>query len=301
MINIEKLTEMCKKLQCVLKLECSLKDYTTFKIGGKCSVLIDVNSVESVKELLTYFKSENIRYAVIGRGSNIIASDDGFDGVILHFGNSMADISVDGMCIKAGAGASLAAVCTEAQKNGLTGMENLYGIPGTVGGGLYMNAGAYGCEMKDVVAAAEYIDENIKLCTVSAENMSLSYRHSVFSENNSIITSVIFDLKKGNPDTIKEAMTECMKKRISKQPLEYPSAGRTFKRPDGSYASLLIEQCGLKGMSVGGAKISEKHSGFVINTGSATYSDVIELCENVKNIVREKKGYVLELEPVILK
>lgn len=301
MINAKELTEICKRLQCTLKFECSLKDYTTFKIGGKCSALIDVNSAESVKELLIYLKSENIKYAVIGRGSNIIASDNGFDGVIIHFGNSMADISVDGTQITAGAGASLASVCTEAQKHGLTGMENLYGIPGTVGGGLYMNAGAYGSEMKDVVASAEYIDENIELSTVSVENMDLSYRHSFFSENDSIITSVVFKLKKNEPDAIKEAMTECMKKRVSKQPLEYPSAGSTFKRPAGSYASLLIEQCGLKGMSVGGAKVSEKHSGFVINTGSATCSDVIELCENVKNIVKEKTGYVLELEPIILK
>jgi UDP-N-acetylmuramate dehydrogenase len=179
-------------------------------------------------------------------------------------------------------------------------MENLYGIPGTVGGGLFMNAGAYGSEMKDVAVSAEYVDENGEIRTMSAKDMELSYRHSIFSEKNYIITAVTFELKKGDSEKIKAAMTECMKKRTSKQPLEYPSAGSTFKRPEGSYASLLIEQCGLKGMAVGGAEVSTKHSGFVINKGGATCEDVLELCRRVKEIVLEKTGYSLELEPVIL-
>lgn len=164
-----------------------------------------------------------------------------------------------------------------------------------------MNAGAYGSEMKDIVVSAEYIDEDFNVRTINSEDMELSYRHSFFSGKKFVITSVAMKLEKGDPDAIKVAMNECMQKRTSKQPLEYPSAGSTFKRPEGSYASLLIEQCGLKGKSVGGAMVSPKHSGFVVNTGGATCADVLELCGQVKEIVLEKTGYLLELEPVILK
>lgn len=301
MINIIELTEICKKLNCKCSVSCSLKDYTTFKIGGECCVLIDVVSSEAASELVKYLRKNNFKYNIIGRGSNILAADEGYDGVILHFGNAISDVKINGNTIIAGAGASLAEICKKAQQAGLSGMENLYGIPGSVGGGLYMNAGAYGSEMKDVVVSAEYIDENGEPCNISVDDMKLSYRHSIFSERNCIITSVKFVLAESNPDDIKEAMAECMKKRVSKQPLEYPSAGSTFKRPEGSYASLLIEQCGLKGMSVGGAQVSEKHSGFVINTGGATCADVLELCQKVKDVVKEKTGYILELEPIIIK
>jgi len=180
-------------------------------------------------------------------------------------------------------------------------MENLFGIPGTVGGALYMNAGAYGSEMADIVVSAEYIDENGDIQEISAKDMELSYRHSIFSGSEKVITSVTMELSKGDSAEIRSAMNECMKKRSDKQPLDHPSAGSIFKRPQGSYASLLVEQCGLKGMSCGGAIVSEKHSGFIVNKGYATCSDVLELCEKVKEIVQEKTGYVLELEPVILK
>ena len=164
-----------------------------------------------------------------------------------------------------------------------------------------MNAGAYGSEMKDVVLSAEYIDENCRIRSIFAKDMELSYRHSVFSGTSNVITSVTMQLTEGDPAEIKARMNECMSKRSSKQPLEYPSAGSTFKRPEGSYASLLIEQCGLKGFSCGGAMVSEKHSGFVINKGYATCADVLELCEKVKAEVKEKTGYQLELEPIILR
>lgn len=301
MINISGLSELCEKLGCDIRQECSLKDHTTFRLGGNCRALINVNSAESAAELIKYFRTEKIKYTVIGRGSNIIASDDGYDGVILHFGSSFSEIVIDGTTVKCDAGALLASVCMQACKNGLGGMENLYGIPGTVGGALYMNAGAYGSEMKDVVISAEYIDENGDIRAVSADEMELSYRHSIFSGRDLVIVSVTMKLSQGEPSEIKAAMDECMNKRSSKQPLEYPSAGSTFKRPEGSYASLLIEQCGLKGFTVGGAQVSEKHSGFVINKGGATCSDVLQLCEEVKRVVLEKSGYILELEPIILK
>lgn len=301
MVNIHDLTELCNKHGCKIYSKCSLKDYTTFKIGGECAVLIDVNSGEAAAELVKYIRSGGIKYDVIGRGSNILAADEGYNGVLLHFGNDFSEITVDGNRITAESGASLASVCIKAQQSGLSGMENLYGIPGSVGGGLFMNAGAYGSEMKDVVVSAEYIDESGEIHSVKLDDMELGYRRSIFSFRSCIITSVVFELKEGDPEKIKEDMTACMKKRHDKQPLEYPSAGSTFKRPEGSYASLLIEQCGLKGMTVGGAQVSEKHSGFVINTGNASCADVLELCGKVKETVLAKTGYSLELEPVILK
>lgn len=301
MININELTELCNRFNCKLIAEANLSEYTTFKFGGNCRALININSAESMAEILQYIRKNNIKYAVIGRGSNIIASDEGFDGVILHFGNDFSGISINGIYITAQSGAMLSSVCRKAQESGLSGMENLFGIPGTVGGALYMNAGAYGSEMKDIVVSAEYIDENGDIQMISSENMNLSYRHSIFAENNFIIISVTLNLRYGDCDAVKSAMNECMQKRIAKQPLEYASAGSTFKRPQGSYASMLIEQCGLKGLSVGGAEVSTKHSGFVINKGGATCADVLELCEKVRSIVKENTGYILELEPVILK
>ena len=300
MINISELSALCDKLECRITPECSLSEYITFRFGGPCRALISVNSAASAAELIKYMKSQDIRYGILGRGSNVLVSDNGFEGVILHFGSDFSNMEIKGNTIRCDAGALLASACVRAQQLGLTGMENLFGIPGTIGGALYMNAGAYGSEMKDVVVSAEYIDENCNICTIDKDSMELSYRRSVFSGTDKVITSVTLELKNGDSDAIKAAMAECMNKRSSKQPLEYPSAGSTFKRPEGSYASLLIEQCGLKGLTCGGAMVSEKHSGFVINKGYATCADVLELCEKVKTIVKEKTGYILELEPVIL-
>lgn len=301
MINIAELTKLCEELGCRITPECSLSEYITFRFGGPCRALVSVNSVESAAKLIEYMKTNGIKYGILGRGSNVLAADEGFDGVILLFGSDFSQIEVKGNTIRCDAGASLASACVHAQQNGLSGMENLFGIPGTVGGALYMNAGAYGSEMKDVVISAEYIDENCRIRSISAKDMELSYRHSVFSGTSNVITSVTMQLTEGDPAEIKARMNECMSKRSSKQPLEYPSAGSTFKRPEGSYASLLIEQCGLKGFSRGGAMVSEKHSGFVINKGYATCADVLELCEKVKAEVKEKTGYQLELEPIILR
>ena len=301
MINIDELTELCGELGCRITPECSLSEYVTFRFGGPCRALISINSAGSAASIIKYLNAHSIRYGIIGRGSNIIASDEGFDGVILLFGSDFALIEIEGDTIKCQAGALLASACVHAQQSGLTGMENLFGIPGTVGGALFMNAGAYGSEMKDIVVSAEYIDEKCEIKKIDAADMRLSYRHSIFADSKCVVTSVTMKLKKGDPDAIKAAMTECMSKRSSKQPLEYPSAGSTFKRPEGSYASLLIDQCGLKGLTCGGAMVSEKHSGFVINKGYATCSDVLELCGKVQRIVKEKTGYVLELEPVILR
>lgn len=301
MSYMNELTSLCGELGCRIIPDCPLSEYVTFRFGGSCRALISINSAASAAELMKYLKNNDVKYGIIGRGSNIIVPDEGFDGVVLMLGGDFAGIEIDGNIIKCDAGALLAAACVHAQQNSLTGMENLFGIPGTVGGALYMNAGAYGSEMSDIVVSAEYIDADGELKTISKDEMKLSYRHSVFAEKEAMITSITMQLAPGESDEIKAAMNECMGKRSSKQPLDYPSAGSTFKRPEGSYASLLIDQCGLKGMTCGGAMVSEKHSGFVINKGFATCSDVLTLCEQVRDIVYEKTGYQLELEPVILK
>lgn len=300
MIEISELTALCGELGCKIIPEAPLSDYITFRFGGPCRALVSVNSADSAAKLIGFLREKEIKYGILGRGSNVLVPDEGFDGVILLFGSDFSNIDVNGNTLRCDAGALLASVCVRAQQLGLSGMENLFGIPGTVGGALYMNAGAYGSEMKDIVVSAEYIDENCNIRTILRDDMELSYRHSFFSGNSRVITSVTVELVQGKAEDIKSAMSECMAKRSSKQPLEYPSAGSTFKRPEGNYASLLIEQCGLKGLTCGGAMVSEKHSGFVINKGYASCSDVLELCEKVKTIVNEKTGYSLELEPVIL-
>lgn len=302
MSYINELKEICRKYGSRITENCDLSEYVTFRFGGPCCALISINSAEAAAELIKFLHSRDIKYAVLGRGSNIIVADEGFDGVVLCLsGGDFANTEISGNTIKCDAGALLASVCVLAQNNSLTGMENLYGIPGTIGGALYMNAGAYGSEMKDIVVSAEYIDAQGQLHIINTDKMELSYRHSIFSGTDKIITSVTISLKNGNSEEIRAAMQDCMRKRISKQPLEFPSAGSTFKRPEGSYASMLIDQCGLKGMSVGGAEVSRKHSGFVINKGGATCKDVLDLCKKVREIVLEKTGYLLELEPIILK
>jgi len=300
MSDLKELEKLCEKLECKFTPDCILKEYTTFKIGGSCKALISVNSTESVSALVKYLNENKMRYTVIGRGSNLIVSDDGYDGIVLFFGQDFAYTAISGNTIECEAGTLLASACVFAQQHSLCGMENLFGIPGTVGGAVYMNAGAYGSEMKDVVRSAEYVDSNGDIHSVTFKADDFSYRKSIFTNTKNIITSVSISLEQGDSEKIREKMNECMAKRAEKQPLEYPSAGSTFKRPEGSYASLLIDQCGLKGMTCGGAMVSEKHSGFVINKGFATCRDVIELCGKVSEIVEEKTGYVLEMEPVIL-
>lgn len=301
MINIDELTCLCGDLGCRIMPECSLSEYVTFRFGGPCRALVSINSAASAARLLKYLRDKNVNYGIIGRGSNVIVADEGFNGVVLLFGSDFANIQTDGTRLRCEAGALLASACVHAQQSGLSGMENLFGIPGTLGGAVYMNAGAYGSEMKDIVESVEYLDDNCELRTIGADELEFGYRHSFFSGKNYVVTGTTLSLKEGDPDAIKQAMSDCMAKRSSKQPLEYPSAGSIFKRPNGSYASLLVDQCGLKGLTVGGAMVSEKHSGFIINKGYATCADVLELCSRIQKTVKEKTGFELELEPVILK
>lgn len=274
--------------------------YTSFKIGGECDILIEVNGTDLLCELIKLCRKEKIKYYIIGKGSNLLISDKGLRGVVIHLGNDFSDISVNGEYITCNAGASLVSVCRKALERELTGLEFAYGIPGSVGGALFMNAGAYGGEMKNIAYSCKYIDLDGNLREMEAEDMLLSYRHSVFFENGGCIAEVTLKLDKGDKDAISARMNELIAKRKEKQPLEYPSAGSTFKRPEGDYAARLIDLCGLKGYTVGGAMVSEKHSGFVINTGNATFSDVTKIIDDIRCTVRIEKGVTLVPEVQIL-
>ncbi len=297
----EQLQRICEEYGCTLQTDVPLSRHTTFRIGGTADYWAEITSVQGLHALLQFCRANAVPYFILGKGSNILASDEGYCGLILHIGNAFSQINISGTTIVCQSGASLAGAARSALQHSLTGMEALCGIPGTIGGALYMNAGAYGSEMKDVVRSCEYIDTDGNLRTMTLEEMALSYRHSIFCENGGIIVSVTMELQEGDPAAIEARMEELLAQRKAKQPLEFPSAGSTFKRPEGSYASLLIDQCGLKGMSVGGAQVSQKHCGFVINTGDATCADVLTLCDQVRDIVEKEKGFTLELEPIVLK
>lgn len=278
-----------------------LKNHTTFKIGGNAEYFAVPKSESEISLILKYARTYNKRVTVIGNGSNMLVTDKDIDGVFIYIGDKMSDISlVDETTVRCQSGALLSRVCKFALENSLTGMEASYGIPGSVGGGLYMNAGAYGTEMKDYVVKAEFIKPDGTKGECSAKDMELSYRHSAFSGSGCVITAVYIKLQKGDKTEIKNAMADYMGRRKDKQPLEYPSAGSVFKRPEGYFAGALIEQCGLKGASVGGAAVSEKHAGFIINKGGATCSDVVGLIKLCQDTVLKEKGVKLETEIKVL-
>ncbi len=289
---------VCNKYNCPFEKNFVLADKTSMKIGGECDMFVEPNSEECVVEVLNVCRENGVPYFILGRGSNLLIKR--FGGVVIALGAALGETAVDGNMITAGAGAPLSSVCNFALENSLSGMECLYGIPGSVGGALYMNAGAYGAEMKDIIKSARCVDEKGKIVEITAAEMKLSYRRSTFSENNFCILSVTLELEHGDKSAIKAKMSEVVKKRRDKQPIEFPSCGSTFKRPEGYFAAALIEECGLKGCTVGGAQVSEKHSGFVINRGGATFEDVMALVEHIKNVVREQKGVELECEMLIV-
>ena len=294
-INLE---NICKKYNCACEKNYTLANKTTMKIGGECGVYIEPNSEECLIELLKCCRENDFPYFILGNGSNLLINK--FGGVVIATSALPNGYSADGNTITVGAGVPLSHVCLCALGNSLSGMECLYGIPGSVGGALYMNAGAYGGEMKDIVRSARCVNERGDIVTIPAEEMNLRYRSSVFSENGWLILSVTIELIPGDKLAIKERMSELMQKRRDKQPLEFPSCGSTFKRPENGFAAALIEECGLKGYSVGGAQVSEKHAGSVVNKGGATFEDVIRLVEHIKQTVREQKGVELECEMLIV-
>lgn len=288
-------------LSCKYCVNEPLSRHTSFKIGGNANILIKPQSKEVIKDTIIYLKNNNIPYFILGKGSNILFSDDGFKGVIIKIDSDFSEIKlIDDTTIEASAGTSLTQLCIFAQKNSLTGLEFAYGIPGTLGGAIYMNAGAYGGEIKDVLQTVLSIDNTGIELKNSINELEMGYRKSKFSNSNNCILSAVIKLEKGDSLAIKQKMDETLAKRKDKQPLEYPSAGSTFKRPEGTFAGLLIEQSGLKGYSIGGAQVSEKHAGFIINKDRATSKDVLSLIEHVKNTVLEKTGYLLECEVKII-
>lgn len=271
--------------------------HTTFKIGGNAGLVVYPESEKQISEIVKACKASGIRLLAVGNGSNLLVDDKGIDACVMILDEHFSEIRlVDEETVFAAAGAMLIKLCRFAYKNGLSGLEFAYGIPGSCGGAAFMNAGAYGGEMKDVLYKCSHIDSDGNTGYLENDDLKLSYRHSAYYDNGCVITGLYLKLKKADKSEIKEKMDDLISRRRAKQPLEYPSAGSTFKRPEGYYAGALIQECGLKGRSVGGARISEKHAGFVINTGGATCSDVLELCRICSDTVYEKKGVRLEME-----
>ncbi len=296
--------EVTKQLQAVLEpenllLDEPMKGYTTFRVGGPAKWMAAPEDEQQLRIILKICKETNTPYFVLGRGSNLLVSDRGFDGVVINLRKNFTKITTDKeeRTITAEAGASLPAVSQAALSAGLTGLEFAAGIPGTMGGGLFMNAGAYGGELKQIVTEAAVMAPDGVIRYVPNEKMELGHRLSSFMKTGEIILSVTMQLADGDPQSIKAMMDDFNARRRDKQPLEYPSAGSTFKRPTGYFAGKLIEDAGLKGFSVGGAEVSEKHAGFVINTGTATASDIWNLCQEVRKRVFVQFG--VELEPEI--
>lgn len=274
--------------------------HTTFRIGGSADYFVKPGNADEVAAVIAVCREYNIPYFILGNGSNLLVSDDGYRGMIINIMDNMDSVTVDGRIITAQAGAMLVRVSMMARDNALTGLEFASGIPGTIGGAVYMNAGAYGGEMKNVVKTVRAIDEYGRIYELDSEKMDFSYRHSIVEERKLIVLEVTLELEHGSREAIDDRMKELAEARRSKQPLEYPSAGSTFKRPEGYFAGKLIMDAGLRGYSVGGAQVAEKHCGFVINKGGATASDVVELIRDVQHDVDDKFGVTLEPEVKML-
>lgn len=281
--------------------EADMSSYTTFRIGGIADYVVTPENEEQLAKLLHLIKEENVDFVVIGNGSNILVSDNGFDGIVIQFGDKFSSFVIkdkddSGVYVDVTAGMRLSRLGNELASSSIEGFEFATGIPGTIGGAVMMNAGAYGGEIKDIIKSARVMDFDGNVKELSRDELELGYRTSIIAKKNYIVISAVFDLKKGDREKIKSNIKELALKRREKQPLEYPSAGSTFKRPEGYFAAKLIEDAGLKGLSVGGAQVSEKHAGFVINKKDAKAVDVIRLTDEIKEKVYDKFGVKLELE-----
>ena len=277
--------------------------HTTFRIGGPARYFAVVNSEEDLIKTIKLVREENQEYFVLGNGSNILVSDKGFDGVVLQLSGEFDTIHLSGNNIIAGSGLLLSQVAKTALDNSLAGLEFASGIPGTIGGAIVMNAGAYGSEMKDVVKAVRILwlePDEPTIETLTLDDLKLSYRHSILKERKGIVLDVKLTLKPGSKEEIKSIMDDLASKRREKQPLEYPSAGSTFKRPEGYFAAKLIEDAGLKGYKVGTAMVSDKHAGFVVNTGGAKATEVKQVMDHVVHTVNQSAGITLEPEVILL-
>lgn len=274
-----------------------MKKHTTFRVGGEAEYFLMPSSVEEIQAVLELLKEYQIPFLTVGNGSNLLVGDKGLEGAVLHLGRNFSDIRIEGTKVCAQAGALLSAIANQAAKAELTGLEFAAGIPGSLGGAVTMNAGAYGGEMQQVIESVCVLTEDGQVKTISKENMEFGYRHSIVPKEKLIVLSAEFTLQKGVEAEIRAQMDDLAKRRREKQPLEFGSAGSTFKRPEGYFAGKLIMDAGLAGFTIGGARVSEKHCGFVINGGDATAQDVIDVMEHVKKTVKEK--FSVELEPEV--
>jgi len=294
--RLEKIIQLAQQLGVPAERQVPLSRYTTFRIGGPAELMLSPENPAMLPQLLRACGEAGLPLFVLGRGSNLLVADEGIPGVILYTGNINQIVLQDEQAIVCGCGALLSKVCDFAAERGLSGLEFAYGIPGTVGGAVYMNAGAYGGEMKDVLLSCDYLDLQGGEGSATVSEMGLDYRRSAFMENRRVIIGAEICLQSGKPEEIGARMREILQKRKDKQPLQFPSAGSAFQRPPGHFAAALIEDCGLKGLQVGGAQVSEKHSGFIVNTGGATAEDVKRLIAQVQAAVFEKTGVMLQPE-----
>lgn len=278
-----------------------MKNYTTFKVGGNADCLVKPKNIKEAEDVVRLLLANNIPFTLLGNGSNVLVSDKGIRGVTVYLAEADDEVFVDGNLITASAGMMLSKVAKAALDNALSGLEFASGIPGSVGGAIVMNAGAYGKEMKDAVSSVTMLDiETGELVTVNNKEMNFGYRTSIVKSHPFMVLKVVFELKQGDKEEIKSQMDELNARRREKQPLEYPSAGSTFKRPEGFFAAKLIEDSGLKGYRVNGAEVSKKHAGFVINKGNATCDDIVKLMKDVRRIVNEKYGVMLINEVILI-
>ncbi len=270
--------------------------HTTFRVGGPADYFVLPETKEELRETVLLCRREEMPYYILGNGGNLLVSDKGYRGVIIQVFKSMNKIRADGNCIHAQAGALLSAIAARALEKSLKGFEFASGIPGTLGGACVMNAGAYGGEMKQVLKQVTVLDSEGNILAIPSEDLEMGYRTSIIAKEGHIVLEAVIELEEGNEEEIRSLMEELKNKRVEKQPLEYPSAGSTFKRPEGYFAGKLIQDSGLRGFSVGGAQVSEKHCGFVINKDHATAADIAELMRRVSQCVEEKFGVALEPE-----
>lgn len=297
MIDFENIKQLALSKGCTVRENEPMSRHTTFKIGGEAKLMILASTLSALKALLKECSEQNIPVFILGNGSNLLVSDKGIDAVVIKLDGDFKKMTlVEDDTIYCGAAASLASLCRYACDSGLSGLEFAWGIPGSVGGAAFMNAGAYGGEMKDVMIQANHLTPSGEHGALSGDELELGYRHSAYAENGNIITGITVKLRKDSKAEISRRMDDYMQRRKDKQPLEYPSAGSVFKRPEGYFAGALIQDCGLKGYSIGGAMVSPKHSGFIVNNGNASCEDVMRLIEHIKSTVKEKFGVELECE-----
>ncbi len=284
-----------------IRLNEPMSRHTTFRIGGSAALYLIPQTMDDLIEICGMVKETGARSYILGNGSNLLVDDNGFDGAVISM-SALTNIHTEGTLVTAESGAQLINVCKKSRDAGLAGMEFAYGIPGSVGGAVYMNAGAYGGETAHILRESTYLDlSDLTVHTIPLNVHSYGYRESIYRHNNFVILSAVFELHPGNTEEISAQMNDYMNRRITKQPLEFPSAGSVFKRYPGRYTGQMIEEAGLKGYTIGGAQVSEKHAGFIINRGNATAADVLTLIEHIKTVILERFGCELECEMIYLK